>query len=330
MNQAYIIDALSDLGSLMATLDANDAVIQQNSYKNQWFTVENQLYALKNWSKQLTTTQLSEFASIYQFKSEPKIVGIIMAGNVPLVGLHDLVCVLLSGNIAQIKLSKDDEILPRFLIQHLVTNFPLLKDRLIIVDKLADYQAAIATGSNNSSRYFEYYFRGVPHIIRKNRTSVAILDKDASEKERYELAEDIFRYYGLGCRNVGKIYLPEGYPLPDLLDHWNHWFFLSDQNKYFNNYTYHKALLLMNLEPHFDNGFLTLKESESIFSPLGCLFYEFYNDPTHLDSILMNHKDDIQCIMGRGDNRIPFGKAQLTQLNDFADGIDTMKFLESI
>jgi hypothetical protein len=330
MNQEEIILALSDLAKLFSNMDANHAIVQQNFYKNQWFTIENQLFALATWEKQLTIENLQRFASKYNFNSGPKVVGIIMAGNVPLVGLHDLVCVLLSGNIAQVKLSKDDELLTNYIINHLKSTFTGLTNRIIVVEKLSEYQAAIATGSNNSSRYFEYYFRDIPHIIRKNRTSVAIINENSSKKELHELSEDVFRYFGLGCRNVGKIYLPQKYSIPEVLDQWNHWMFLGDHNKYFNNYTYHKALLLMNLEHHFDNGFLTLVESDQIFSPLGCLFFQFYNDDTHLRELLEPHMSDIQCIIGSDESFVTFGCAQQTELSDFADGIDTMKFLESI
>ena len=330
MNQEEIIHALSDLTNLMSTFDTHHPIIQQNFSKNQWFTIDNQMFAIDNWKKQLTSGIVTEFATQYKFNSNPKMVGIIMAGNVPLVGFHDLICVLLSGNIAQVKLSKDDEILPKFIINYLITNFTGLKERIIIVDKLVDYQAAIATGSNNSSRYFDYYFRDVPHIIRKNRTSVAVITNSSSAQELFDLSNDVFRYFGLGCRNIGKIYLPTGYSIPTLLDQWNHWLFLADHNKYINNYTYHKALFLMNLEHHYDNGFLTLVESEGLFSPLGCLFYQFYEDEKQLEKYLIQEATNIQCVVGKGEKHIPFGKAQHTRLQDFADGVDTMKFLESI
>ncbi len=333
MDQKDIIEAISNWSALIENMDANHPILQQNAYKNQWFTVDNQLFALNNWKSELTNEQLSLFAQKYQYSKTAKTVGIVMAGNVPLVGLHDLICVLLSGHVAQVKLSKDDELLMRFFIDSLITQFPSIKERIQIVDKLVDYHAAIATGSNNTSRYFEYYFRGVPSIIRKNRTSIAIIDNQTSDKHLMALSEDIFRYFGLGCRNVGKIYIPEGYDIPKILDQWNHWFFLADHNKYFNNYTYHKALFLMNLEHHFDNGFLTLKESSNLFSPLGCLFFETYNNHNQLKEHIESNSHEIQCIVGNGDflkAMIPFGNAQKTQLNDFADGIDTMKFLESI
>ena len=262
-----------------------------------------------------------------------KKVAVIMAGNIPLVGLHDLLCVLLCGHKALVKLSDDDKVLMTWVIEKMLELDPAMKDRIeISTERLPkDFDAVIATGSNNTNRYFEYYFKAKPSLLRKSRTSVAILTGNETPGDFLKLGADIFTYFGLGCRNVSKLYVPAGYDVTPFYEGIESFYEHINHHKYANNYTYHKAILLMNLAPHLDNNFLLLKEEEkNIASPLGVMYYEQYSSMEELQQKLEAHKDEIQCVVSKqpiGDNSVPFGKAQEPGLADYADGMDTMRFL---
>lgn len=330
MKRSDAILALARLGASMQNESEWLESIEKAYLKNQWFVPDFVKHALLEWSKILTTENLTKFVSKYPQSLAPKKVGIVMAGNIPLVGLHDLICVLLSGHTALVKCSKDDEILIKKAISILSHEG---NEDIEVVDRLQSPEAVIATGSNNTSRYFEYYFRNIPHLIRHNRTSVAVLSEKDAPTVYQKLAKDVFMYFGLGCRNVGKIYIPRDLYLPNLLDEWQSWAFLADHNKFANNYIYHRALFLMNRQEHLDTGYLLLKEDESIFSPLGCLYYERYD---HLEAVkekLEVQSNEIQCIVTSTNfihNRVPVGESQSPDLDTFADQMDTMQFLSNM
>lgn len=312
----------------MALVEAISKAEQHNG----WFTKENILFALEQWANLLTKDQLESWISKYGIKplDEPKTVGIVMAGNIPLVGFHDFLCVLLSGHRVMVKLSSNDKILLPFLANFLIKVNPELAHRIQFVEgKMENFDAVIATGSNNTGRYFEYYFGKKPNIIRKNRNSVAILTGEESKEELEALGEDIFRYYGLGCRNVSKLYVPKGYDFEPFFNAMYAYKDIIHQHKYANNYDYNKAVYLMSEFQLLDNGFLVLKEEESLASPISVLFYSHYETNEELTQVLENRKEDIQCLVtatGIG-SEVKFGETQKPRLDDYADGVDTMAFL---
>jgi hypothetical protein len=250
-----------------------------------------------------------------------------MAGNIPLVGFHDFLSVFISGHMQTIKLSSKDDVLLKHVVDKLFEWHSPLYDRIIFADMLKGCDAYIATGSNNSARYFDYYFGRYPSIIRRNRTSVAVLKGNENEEQLSSLADDVHLYFGLGCRNVTKIYVPPGYDFVPLLNAFKKYNYFSDHTKYKNNYDYNLALLIMNNVFYMTNENILLVENENIFSPIAQLNYSFYNDEISLSEILK--KDEtVQCIVGEGN--IEFGKSQHPSLFNYADGIDTMQFLLSL
>jgi hypothetical protein len=301
---------------------------------NGWFTRENIQFALKNWSEALTEANLDIWLSAYPIEEiKPKTVAIIMAGNIPLVGFHDFLSVLVSGHHVLVKQSsKDKQILP-FLGKYLEYIQASFKGRITFTEeKLENFDAIIATGSDNTARYFEYYFKTKPNIIRKNRNSVAVLTGNESETELTALGEDIFRYYGLGCRNVSKLYVPQGYDFDNFYKAMYSWHHLVDKQKYANNYDYNKAVYLMSEFKFLDNGFFMLKEDESYSSPIATCFYETYENLKDLKQKLEVDEAKIQCVVAKGliENEVPFGKTQHPHLWDYADQIDTVNFLLKI
>lgn len=315
-------------GQFSALKDALITAEQQNS----WFTQENLFHVLEQWSILLSDENLVQWLSAYDAKDEssPKTIGVVMAGNIPLVGFHDFLCILLSGNRVLAKTSSHDKVLLPFIANYLIQQEPDLKDAIEFTDgKFEHFDAVIATGSNNTSRYFEYYFGKKPNIIRKNRNAVAVLTGNESEAQLSNLGEDIFRYWGLGCRNVAKVYVPKDYNFDQLFQALFAYKDIINQTKYANNYDYNKAVYLMSEFKILDNGFLILKEDESLSSPIASLFYSFYNSETELKDFLESRKEDIQCIVSKDmfENEISFGETQKPKLDDYADGVDTMKFL---
>ena len=301
---------------------------------NKWFTKENILFALEGWSNQLTDININNWLSKYHFNTlNPKKVAIIMAGNIPLVGFHDFLCVLISGHHVVVKQSSNDKHLLPFLAKYLERVEPEFKGTITFTeDRLQDFDAVIATGSDNTARYFEYYFKGKPSIIRKNRNSVAILTGDETDAQLEALSEDIFRYYGLGCRNVSKLFVPQGYNFERFFKAIYHWNPIIHQNKYANNYDYNKAVYLMSEFEMLENGFLMIKEDKSYGSPIATLFYEHYDSVEALMETLKNDSDKIQCVVSDGvvETSVDFGQTQLPQLWDYADNVDTITFLLKI
>ena len=297
---------------------------------NGWFKKENILFALNGWSNQLTDKTINQWLDKYQFKIEnPKTIAIIMAGNIPLVGFHDFLSVLISGHHVLVKQSSNDKHLLPFLAKYLEHVEPEFKNRIQFTEKqLEHFDAVIATGSDNTARYFEYYFKDKPSIIRRNRNSVAVLTGNESEDQLKALSEDIFRYYGLGCRNVSKLYVPKDYDFDAFFKAMYEWHPIIHENKYANNYDYNKAVYLMSEFNMLENGFLMLKEDESFSSPIATLFYEHYESLDELKNTLKNKDEQIQCVVSNGfiEDEVKFGQTQLPNLWDYADGVDTISF----
>ncbi|RMZ50553.1 acyl-CoA reductase [Flavobacteriaceae bacterium PRS1] len=298
---------------------------------NGWFTKENVLFAIEGWSNLLTESNINQWLENYKFNSiKPKKVAIIMAGNIPLVGFHDFISVIISGHKVLVKQSSNDKHLLPYLAKYLEYIAPELKGKIEFTEgKLNDFDMVIATGSNNSARYFEYYFKGKPSIIRKNRNSVAVLTGNETEEQLKALSEDIFRYYGLGCRSVSKLFVPKNYNFDAFFKAMYNWHPIINQAKYANNYDYNKAVYLMSEFDMLENGFLMIKEDESYSSPIATLFYEYYDSENELKNKIELDKEQIQCIVSSGfiDSEIQFGQTQKPQLWDYADGIDTLEFL---
>lgn len=313
-----------------------DELIRKVHIYNPWFVEENVRIAIEAIAKSLNEEDFVEWISKYinelSTDKEPKKVAVIMAGNIPLVGFHDMLCVLISGNNFLGKLSSDDKYLLPFISKVLIAIEPAFTDYIEFTEgQLKNMDAVIATGSNNSARYFDYYFGKYPHIIRKNRNSVAVLSGSETTDELELLAKDIFYYFGLGCRNVSKLFVPKGYIFDTFYESVFHFKEVVNNNKYANNYDYNRTVYLMANTPSLlDNNFLLLKEDIGYSSPIGVLFYEYYDNLNILNKRLENDKEQIQCIvsnMSEIKNNIAFGKAQSPGLTDYADGFDTMKFL---
>ena len=347
MNRQNTLQALSCLGKFMKQfqfsdspkekLDLNDLFydaftteLVSAKIHNGWFEeqhVRRSVYALSTW---LDEAILNSWSSKYPWNAEPKKIAVIMAGNIPLVGFHDFVCGLMSGDQLLVKLSSEDNrLLPLItkILQYLDSGF---EDRIEFAQgPLKGFDAVIATGSDNSARYFDRYFAKHPHLIRKNRNSVAVISGDESKEDLVALGDDIFAYYGLGCRNVSKIYVPEGYDFGLLFEALYHYKYVIDNKKYANNFDYHRALFLMGGHEMLENGFLLLKEDEALSSPISMLHYETYKSLDALSLHLMSKSDSIQCIVSKLDlpNSFDLGQSQCPGVDDYADGVDTMAFL---
>ncbi|MCK0145638.1 acyl-CoA reductase [Arenibacter sp. F26102] len=308
-----------------------DEILALAGHKNGWFTPENILFSLESWAELLTPLKLESWLMAYEVdKNKPKSVALIMAGNIPLVGFHDFLSTLITGNRAIVKLSSNDQVLLPFVAQYLIEMEPSLKDAISFADgKLEDFDAVIATGSDNTSRYFEHYFGKKPNIIRKNRNSVAVLTGNETKEELTALGEDIFRYYGLGCRSVSKLFVPKDFNFDALFKAVYPYNTIIEHHKYANNYDYNKAVYLMSLFKILENGFLMLKEDKNYASPIATVFYEFYDSLEDLKMRLSQEQDKIQCIVSKGfmADEIPFGQTQKPSLNEYADNIDTVDFL---
>ncbi|WP_394757841.1 acyl-CoA reductase [Flavobacterium sp.] len=307
------------------------SLVNLSQSHNGWYTEENVYFSVNSWAEALTEENLEKWLSNYTFSEiKPRTIGLILAGNIPLVGFHDFLSVLISGHKVLIKTSSNDQHLLPFLAKYLIAVEPEFKNYITFVEgKLENFDAVIATGSDNTARYFEYYFKDKPSIIRKNRNSVAVLDGSESKEQMIALGEDIFRYFGLGCRNVSKLFIPKNYNF-DLF--FNGVFPYQDvikYEKYANNYDYNKAVFLMSNFNLLDNEFLIIKEDSSYSSPISSVFYEFYDDINDIKNRLETDKDKIQCIVSNNlvENSIAFGATQKPNLWDYADNVDTINFL---
>ncbi|MFY7936399.1 MAG: acyl-CoA reductase [Flavobacterium sp.] len=301
---------------------------------NNWFTPDNVHYSISSWSDALTENNLNQWLSAYNFiEKEPKNVGLILAGNIPLVGFHDFLSVLISGNNVLVKTSSKDDYLIKFLAKYLIALDNRFNEKITFVeDKLENFDAVIATGSNNTARYFEYYFKNKPSIIRKSRNSVAVLTGNETPEEMTLLSEDVFRYFGLGCRNVSKIFVPKNYNFDAFF---NGMYAQKDviyYEKYANNYDYNKAVFLMSNFQLLDNEFLTIKEDTSHASPISSVFYEYYEDVNEVKARIQQDAEMIQCVVSNGiiENSVYFGNTQKPNLWDYADNVDTLDFLNNL
>lgn len=332
------IQAFAALGSsLSLESQALKEIVETAHHHNPWFTPENVEFALKANINLLNTDALSKWIEPYKNdfqKENPKIVGLILAGNIPMVGFHDILTCLLAGFSIQIKPSSDDKVLIPFILKRLIEIEPAFTNKINFVDRLSKFDLIIATGSNNTSRYFEYYFKNVPHIIRKNRNSIAVISGEETKEDLFELGHDLFNYFGLGCRNVSKLFFPEGYNYSNFFEAIEPHSAISNHYKYHNNYEYNKAIYLVNGDKHLDNGFLLLKEDDRIASPLGVAYFEEYNTIQEVGEKLQAEKESIQCIVSKVNinNSAPvvdFGRSQMPGLTDYADGVNILDFLKA-
>jgi hypothetical protein len=333
------LQALVQLGKQILKGDEYlDAVVQRTAYTNPWFTIENQQQALSAIAEDmLASDSLAQWIGQYAHDFDPqpsRTIGLVLAGNIPLVGFHDWLSVFVSGHRAQVKLSDKDP----YLLPALVRLLDKIDDRFSgqtsFVERLSGFDAVIATGSNNSARYFEAYFGKYPHIIRRNRNAVAVLDGKEAESDWQGLQEDVFQYFGLGCRNVSKLYVPAGYDFHPLLEHLYASSKIIRNEKYKHNFDYQLALDILNNSTHLHNGRLILRENPAMASPVATLHYQFFGEMEQLEQELVERKDEIQCVVARPGllkyPSFPFGKAQRPALWDYADGEDTLAFLKEL
>ncbi|WP_394666557.1 acyl-CoA reductase [uncultured Chryseobacterium sp.] len=309
-----------------------ELLLKRSEIENPWFTIENQKFALKQWTDLLTEENITDWLKEYQISKTTKRVGLILAGNIPLVGFHDVISVVLSNHIPVIKLSSKDKYMIPFLLKKW-NEFSEGNVSFEFVEKLENFDAVIATGSNNTARYLEYYFKNHLNIIRKNRTSIAVLKGDETEEELKLLAEDIFRYFGLGCRNVTRLFIPQDFVLDRLFESFLDFQEIINHNKYANNYDYNRAVYLLNQDKFWDNNFVMLKEDEKLFSPLSVINFSRYSSLDEVKSFIAENEENIQCVVAKeelGLDSVTFGEAQHPGLNTYADNVDTMKFLSVI
>jgi len=338
MNLDQRITAFVKLGQRIATLSNEDfkTLHDKAAQKNPWFTADNVRIALRGISKFLVEDTLRAWTSTEGYSltpAQPRHVGVAMAGNIPLAGFHDFLSVLIAGHKLHAKLSSQDSVLISFLSETLQQHEPNFASYISFQERLNGVDAVIATGSDNTSRYFEYYFRNIPHIIRKNRSSCAVIMGEEDQAQLTSLGRDVFSYFGLGCRNVSKLFVPEQYSFIPLLDSWEGYKEISNHHKYANNYDYQKSILLVNQVPFLDNGFVMLTEHKNLVSPISTLFFEHYKDLPDLYDKLNLHSDKIQCMTSANSwfkESVSFGQAQFPEVADYADKVDTLKFLSAL
>lgn len=347
MEKKAIIEVFGQLGKAIGAFTSNEQwpgyecglteeefqsfqrLINKEMQLNPWFTRANCIKALNGIVHLIEKESLEKFADSYLFASKPKTIALIMAGNLPFVGFHDLLCVLLTGNRALCKLSSSDSRIPMKLVEWMHEWNPELKEYIqVSLGPIKNYDAVIATGSNSSIAQFETYFNHVPHLFRKNRTSIAVLDGSETNEELNKLGSDCFDFFGMGCRNVSKLYLPAGFDLNRIFENFLDQAHLIQHHKYGNNYDYNRTVYLMNQIPFLDNNVFMLKEDKGIHAPLSVIYYEFYEEKALLLSEITGMKEELQAIVGH--EFIPFGKAQAPDITDFADGIDTCAWLNSL
>ena len=326
----YLIESCNKYAQNVNLISDFQKSIEKAAIVNPYFERKNITYNLNSWGKTLNIKTLNSFVNRYDIIEKKNNVGIIMAGNIPLVGFHDFMCTFLCGKKSIIKHSNKDKSLFELIFNIMELMNPDFKNYIEICEnKLTNFDMVIATGNNFSANQFKKYFNNVPNIIRKSRHSVAVIDGNESKNNLEELSNDIFMYYGLGCRNVSKIYMPNGYNLDLLFNSFFNWKNVINNNAYYNNYIYNKTIYLMKGEKIFDNGFSILKESKNIGSPIGTIFYEYYNDKLKISNQLIKENEKIQCIVSNKivKNSIKIGTTQTPSIDDFADKVDTMNFL---
>ena len=340
-NQVLGLTRLSDyikdfLAKNPADYNENDddfeLLLKKSEIENPWFTIENQKFALNQWADLLTEENINNWLKEYSISKISKRVGLIMAGNIPLVGFHDVVSVVLSNHIPVIKLSSKD----KYMIPFLLKKWKEFSDNQVeyeFVERLENFDAVIATGSNNTARYLEYYFKNHLHIIRKNRTSVAVLKGDETPGELQLLAKDIFQYFGLGCRNVTRLFIPQDFIIDRLFESFVGYHDIINHNKYANNYEYNRAVYLLNMDKFWDNNFVMLKEDDKLFSPLSVINFSRYSSLDEVKNFINENEGNIQCVVAKDElvlDSVKLGDAQNPGLDTYADNVDTMKFLSLI
>lgn len=338
MNIEQNIKSLIDWGSWIdhaLKSDSLNEVLIQARNQNPWFEPEESKRMLNYWANTLNSENIYKWASSYYFNHENiKKIGLILAGNIPLVGMHDIVCVLLSGHYADIKLSSKDTVLMEWVLKGLITVAPQCQEKIKITPLLKKFDAVIATGSANTNRYFESYFGHVPHLLRSSRTSCAVLTGYETDEELQLLGNDVFSYFGLGCRNVGYVLIPKQFEVERLFKITENWEWLKNHHKYFNNYEYQLAKCLINKYEVLDNGMLLLKADDQLFSAIGTLHYGFYENHEQAKAFINNRLDLIQCVVSKYENtfasEVKLGNTQAPTLWDYADGVDTLAFLTQL
>ena len=336
MNHSERLAAFVALGQRLASISPDEllALAARARNQNAWFDEPSVRAAVAGIGHLLAEAPLRHWAARYP--AEPTTqhqIGVVMAGNIPMVGFHDLLCVLLSGHVLLTKLSAEDTVLMSWLLEELTRLEPRFADRVQVLPRLNAADAFIATGSDNTARYFEFYFGKKPHLIRRNRTSIAVLTGQETGEELARLGPDIFQYYGLGCRNVSKLFVPTGYSFVPLLDALQTCEGVLNHHKYNNNYDYNKSILLVNRVPHFDNGFLLLTPDPKLVSPISTVYYAEYTSEIDLVDQLTDVAAQTQCVVsagGRFAGSLPFGQAQSPGVGEYADRVDTMEFLAQL
>lgn len=325
--------AFEKLGNYVGAIDEAelDELMLKVRNENPWFTAGSVILALEGVQRYLDVEKMRTWVSTHALNpARKKTVAVVMAGNIPLAGFHDFLSVLISGHIAMVKFSSKDSVLLTHLSRKLVEIEPRFEPLINVEAQLKNFDAVIATGSDNSSRYFQYYFGKYPHIIRKNRTSCAVLTGAENSEDLMLLGRDVFTYFGLGCRNVSKIFIPEDFDPTRLVKAWDIYVDIIHHHKYHNNYDYQKSILLVNKIPFYDSGFVILHENEKLVSPISVVYFQRYGTQADLTSRLSVVRDKLQCVVGKDQpDRIPFGMTQSPELWDYADQVDTLKFLES-
>ena len=327
--------ALLALHTALEDFEHNESwgfAIEHAKYHNRWFEEEQVHQSLSQWRESLSPDKVDSWLSNYSLPENigTQRLGIIMAGNVPLVGFHDVIVGVISGFYVFAKTSSDDTLLPKMWLTEAAKIDPIWSERVEVVEQLRNLDVAIATGSNNTANYFSSFFKSIPHLIRNNRNSVAVLTGQETKEDFIALGHDVFDYFGLGCRNVTHLMLPPDYDFTPLFQCWDeHFDWIRNHNKYANNYEYHRALLLMNLDPHIDTGYLIAKEKPELYAPVGMLNYSFYDSVDGVAEKLVKWGGALQCTVSHLPltNALNFGSTQCTQLYDFADGVDTLQWL---
>ena len=341
MNIKERIEILASFGDELAEICKGNEIegfpgFEKIKAYNPWFTEENVRFCFQNWHSQLNKETLAKFCSSYNIDDNLSnfCVAIVMAGNIPMVGFHDFVCAFLCGVRIEAKLSSKDNVLMKWNIERITAKSPELTGRIMHTEeRLSDFDAVIATGSNNTNRYFEYYFGKYDKILRHNRNSVAIITGDETDEELSALADDVFRYFGLGCRSVSKLYLPAGYDFNRMGEAFQKYDDIINHNKYNNNYSYQYAVMGMNKIEHVNFGHLLLTEKKDLNSPIGVLHFEYYDDIKAVENELMLNAENIQCIVAKSkfsENCFNFGETQKPNIYNFADNIDTIKFITGL
>ncbi len=333
---SHRINAFSQLGKRLHTIEEGERsqLFRKAADKNAWFTAQQCALAWDGILKFLDSDALTAWTNGYTLTPHPpKNVGVVMAGNIPLVGFHDFLSVLISGHQLTAKFSSQDAVLMTFVADELCRIEPRFRDRIVLQDRMNHVDAVIATGGDNTARYFEYYFRQIPHIIRKNRSSCAIIRGDETPAELTLLGLDVFSYYGLGCRNVSKLLVPDGYDFATMLRGWEGYADIMNHHKYANNYDYNKSILLVNRVPFLDNGSVLVSENTSLVSPISVVYYETWKTRDDLALYIARASEKIQCIasaQGWYPGSVAFGTTQQPSLGDYADGVNTLEFLSKL